>query len=177
VFHSTSRFQKICHSCQNCFPFCSDAVRPLLLILIAVLCLCTCQAFPGPPLLPCTGNHSSTLRIFEYCGWKCPSGVRSVGSSWLLALPLTGYGECVSCQRMDACLPTSGVARRSSFSIPGGRNAMSGARGRIGIHLCRLCLWHGGRHACSGSWPAVSLAARSAVSSPDTPTCAGIYRS
>jgi hypothetical protein len=29
---------------------------------------------------------------------------------------------------------------------------MSGARGRIGIHLCRLCLWHGGRHACGSGF-------------------------
>jgi hypothetical protein len=45
------------------------------------------------------------------------SEVRSVGSSWLLALPLTGYRECVWCQRMDASLPTSGVARRSSSTF------------------------------------------------------------
>ena len=39
---------------------------------LGVLCLCTCQAFPGPPLLLYTSNHSSMLRIFEYCGWNRP---------------------------------------------------------------------------------------------------------
>jgi hypothetical protein len=44
-------------------------------------------------------------------------GVQSLGSSWLLVLPLTSYRECVLCQRVDACLPTSGVALRSSFCL------------------------------------------------------------
>jgi hypothetical protein len=57
---------------QNCFPFCFAAVAPLIIALLAVLCLCTCQAFPGPPLLLYASYHSSTLRIFEYCGWDGP---------------------------------------------------------------------------------------------------------
>src|SRR5205823_2102668 len=56
----------------NCFPFCYYAITPVLIALLAVLYLCTCQAFPGPPLLLCTSYHSSTLRIFEYCGRDCP---------------------------------------------------------------------------------------------------------
>lgn len=39
---------------------------------MTVLYLCTRQAFPGPPLHLYTSNHSSTLWIFEYCGWDCP---------------------------------------------------------------------------------------------------------
>jgi hypothetical protein len=57
---------------QNCSPFCFNVVTPLLIALLAVLCLCTCQAFPGPPLLLYASHYSSTLCIFEYCGWDCP---------------------------------------------------------------------------------------------------------
>ena len=38
---------------------------------------------------------------------------------------------------MEVCLPTSGVALRSSLDIPGGCGQRSVALGRIGIDQCR----------------------------------------
>lgn len=56
--------------------------------------------------------------------------VLSFNSSWLLVLPLTSYRDAFDVNAWKLCQPTSGVARRSGFYIPGGCDAPSGAKAR-----------------------------------------------